>query len=357
MFCPLIGEYDSLLLKKKEDMFITTVQEINAYLPTSVYSNNDGLLALMEDTEDTYILPVLGNKLFNRMVDYYQKKCEESDEGIIGIVNQKDVDPEVKLLKLIQKSVIYLTLANHSGLLSVSLNDGGGFNTVSTEGYDSANKDSVTRFERDAFFEGKRGIDRILIFLETDAKSDTPKFVDDWKESRYYYEIGDSLFATADCYNRYCDISGSREKFVALSPTIRKAQSAYIAPVLGDELMEAMIKYQVDNSIPVTTEETKEATLKVWDKALDKLRLALAVRTETISKGTAKGDVEAQADLFLYQAKEYIVKNQDYFMPYIETSSLYVAPAEETDTENLPDFDGQNNEDAIFVFMPHLNRH
>lgn len=338
-------------------MFITTVQEINAYLPTSVYSNNDGLLSLMEDTEDVYILPILGSKLFDRLADYYQTLCEESDDTLPFLVKQKKVEPEVKLLKMIQKSVIYLTLANHSGLLSVSLNDGGGFNTVSTDGFEPAGKEEIGRFERDAFFEGKRGIDRILTFLEMDAKSDTPKFSDDWKESRYYYKNTDSLFNTADCYNRYCDISGSREKFVSLLPIIRKAQSAYIAPMLGDDLMEAFVNYQVNKDVPVTEDDDKTIVLRVWDKALDKIRLALAVRTDALSKTGAKGEAESQADLFLYQAKEYIVKNQEYFLPYIETSSLYIAPVAEDKGETLPDFNGQNDDDAIFVFMPHLNRH
>ena len=335
-------------------MFIRDVREINAYLPTSVYNDNEGLLSLTEDTEETYILPVIGGKLYEYLDDYYQNICDGSDDVSKTIVSCKS--PECKLLRMVQKVIVYLTLANHSGILSVSLNDGGGFNTVSTDGFDKADKDVVSRFERDAFFEGKRGIDRILLFLEADAKSGDPKFLEYWKESDYFYKNVDLLFSTAECFNKYYDISGSREKFVSLQPMIRRAQNAYIAPVLGDELMEAFVAYQLNNDIRVL-EGNEDEVQKIWNKATDKLRLALAVRTDSISKGLQKGDLESQADLFLCQAKEYIAKNQEAFMPYIKSSSLYVSPSSESKGEDLPDFNGKNTDDAIFVFMPHLNRH
>ena len=181
-------------------MLVTTADEIRAYLPTSVYSGDDSLLALMEDTEESVLVPVLGRGLYEKVCEDYGKAIEEYGGVTPQVIAKEDLTPEIRLIRHCQLPVVYLTLANSTGILSVNLNEGGGLNQSYTEMFDNADKDAVGRFERDAWFKGHRGIDRLLLFLENDARSKAPVFAELWHKSRYFYFQGDLLFTTA-CRN------------------------------------------------------------------------------------------------------------------------------------------------------------
>ena len=46
-------------------MLVNTTEEIRAYVPTSVYSGDQSLLTLMEETEENILVPILGRKLYD----------------------------------------------------------------------------------------------------------------------------------------------------------------------------------------------------------------------------------------------------------------------------------------------------
>ena len=230
-----------LTFEIKKTMLVTTADEIRAYLPTSVYSGDDSLLALMEDTEESVLVPVLGRELYEKVCEDYEKAVEEYGGVTPQVIAKEDLTPEIRLIRHCQLPVVYLTLANSTGILSVNLNEGGGLNQSYTEMFDNADKDAVGRFERDAWFKGHRGIDRLLLFLENDARSKAPVFAELWHKSRYFYFQGDLLFTTAETMSRYLDIGGSREKFIALLPDIRYCQQSYIAPSIGEGMTETLV--------------------------------------------------------------------------------------------------------------------
>lgn len=347
-------------------MIVTTTDEIRAYLPTSVYSGDDSLLTLMEETEDSVLVPILGEKLYAKVCQDYEAALEEYGGVTPQFVGKENLTPEVRLIRYCQLPVVYLTLANSTGILSVNLNEGGGFNQSYTEMFDKADKDVMGRFERDAWFKGHRGIDRLLLFLENDARSKEPKFADLWKESRYFYLQGDLLFTTAECMNRYLDIGGSREKFISLLPDIRYCQRMYIVPEIGEELTEAVVAWCTGTlklSVPEGWQGTEAELAETWRKAADRMRMALALYVESRRPEKQRRYSENEAVLSLVTARKFVAASQDAFLPYIETSPVYVKPPEETDAaedsgEKTEGFDYDNKDNAIFVFRPTAyNRH
>lgn len=342
-------------------MIVTTTEEIRAYVPTSVYSGDQSLLTLMEDTEENILLPILGRELYEKVCEEYDK-CKDSYGGVTAaFVSKENVTPEIRLIQACQLPVVYLTLANSTGILTVSLNDGGGLNQVYTDGYDKADEKSVSRFERDAYFKGRRGVDRLLIFLEEDARSQQPLFADLWRKSRYFYLQGDLLFTTAIEMNRYLDIGESREKFIALAPDIRYCQNAYIAPEIGEELTESLVKWctrSLDSDL--FTGENKDVVNAVWGKAVDKLRMTLALYVESRRPEKQRKYSENEAAYSMTQARKYIAGHQDDFGDFIKDSPLYVPPLTETTEQEKqpPLFDYDNPDNAIFVMRPQaFNRH
>lgn len=342
-------------------MLVTTTEEIRAYLPTSVYSGDQSLLTLMEDTEESVLVPILGRKLYDKVCEDYAKAMEDHGGVTAAYIDKESLTPEIRLVRACQMPVVYLSLANSSGILTVSLNDGGGLNQVYTDGYDKADKEAVSRFERDAYFKGRRGIDRLLLFLEEDACSKEPVFADLWRESRYFYLQGDLLFTTAIELNRYLDISESREKFIAMLPDIRYCQTSYLAPEIGEELTEALVKWCTRSlQSDLFTGEDKDAVNAVWQKAVDRLRMTLALYVESRRPEKQRKYSENDAVYSMTQAKKYIATHQDSFGDFIKTSPLYVPPLTEAPEaeKQPPTFDYDNPDNSIFVLRPQaFNRH
>lgn len=351
-------------------MILSLSQEIESYLPTSKWKDAQSLLAYTEEEETNLLLPVLGQELLDHLTERYDEFVARYE----GITSQQfpvdQADDTVRLIRMCQKAVLYMALANNSGLLTVSFNPGGGLNTVSAEYYDKADKDTLQRFERDAFKKAHRNVDAILTLLERDAQKDEPQFAAMWKKSRYFYLQSNLLITTAMQMQDYLDIKGSRERYIELVPDLKYCQATYIAPRVGDGLMKAFVQCSTNpNIIPSISDETKtEAQLLAmnakiradWSEALDRLRAALANYTEHRNPKLRRPDSLSEADMSMARALEYISAHQSSFMPYIETSPLYVAPKPTPTAEPSkpvkPAFDPENPRNMIAVLPTTLKR-
>ena len=296
-------------------MLLTERREIDIFLPTSVQESAESILTLAADAEETHLLPVLGRPLFDHIDELYQEVALNDDWYLPQ--NRKDTPPEQRLIRLCQEVVVYMTLADNAGLFSVSLNDAG-LNTPSSQGYEEADEKRIDRFVKDAFKKGHRAIDRLLIFLEEDARSEEPKFAEHWKSSRYFYENHDTLFTTAVEFNRYVNIDESREWFVKLLPDIRFCQDTHLAPQVGYTLMDALVHSLTQPGEPMT-----EKDIRIWSVAIVKLRQALALHVEARNEKLKRKISRAEADLSLERAKDYIRNHQSTFGMAMEDSPLY----------------------------------
>lgn len=336
-------------------MIVTNIEEIQAYFPTSVYSSADSLITLMEETEEIVLVPILGRKLYDKVCEIYDQTVERYGGVTVEYIDKKSLTQEVRLVRLCQLPVIYLSLANSTGILTVNLNEGGGMNQSYTEGFDKADEKSVSRFERDAYFKGRRGIDRLLLFLEEDAQQEKPSFAELWHSSRYFYKQGDLLFTTAVEMNRFLDINESREKFIAMLPDIRYCQDSFLSPEVGEELLDALIGW-CNGTVKL---EQEEPVIKVWREAVDKLRMALALFVESRRPDKQRRYSDDEASMSLARAKRYLKNHQKEFGEYMVHSPLYVKPEPE-ENPNMPQeepFDNNDPDNAIFVFRPTINRH
>lgn len=334
-------------------MLFTDRRELELFLPTSVQESAQSILTIAADAEETYLLPVLGRKLFD-YVDELYKEVSLDDTWMLP-QNRKSVPAEHKLIRICQEVVAYMTLANNAGLYSVSFNDAG-LNTTSSQGYEEADDKRIDRFVKDAFKKGHRAIDRLLVFLEEDACCSEPKFLDYWKASKYFFKNRDTLFVTSMDFDHYVSIDESREWFVKLLPDIRYCQDTYLCPQVGYELMDALVQ-SLSNPSP---EGLSDSDKKIWSTAIDKLRQALALYTENRNEKLRRKTSRNEADLSLERAKEYIYNRQSAFGEIMKSSPLYNkdimgdtnedTPVQETPVYNYdPDSEG-NAVHALFHF-------
>lgn len=349
-------------------MLLTLESEILAYLPTSKWRDVGRLLAVIEEEEENTLVPILGRKLFDHLNERYDELVVEYGGITPDAIDKNATDETVRILRVCQKVALYLALGNNSGLLGVSLNAGGGMNVASSEYYDSADKDSVARFERDAWKKAHRNIDTLLSMLERDAKKEDPLFAELWKESTYYYKKRNLLFNTAMQMQDYLDIKGSRERYIELVPDIRYCQGVYLAPQVGDELMKKIVGGMNESDWASEPDDAKALSKKTqicsdWAEAANLLRIALAGYVEHRNTKMRRADSLSEADMSLARAIQYISDHQDSFEPYVQKSPFYIKREEpsvkdENHSEMCPGhtFDPCDPNNMITVLRPTLRR-
>lgn len=311
-------------------MILTKASEINAIMPTARWRKPENLIALTEVEEENTLIPILGEELFDYLVDEYKKIVKEDDSGVTPLENESPT-PTVKVIRICQRIILHMALANNSGILGISFNEGGGMNQSSAEYYDVASKEAVSRFERDTWKQAHRAIDSLLVLLEKDACSQTPVFKGKWEKSKYFYYHAGLLFTTAVQMQDFLNISGSREKYIELVPDIKYCQEVYLAPAIGENMFRALVKH--------TASSANDREAKPYhSEAADRLRIALALYVEARQPKMRRTESLREADMALARATQYIADNQQAFMPEIETSPLYTPPknaqAQMTGTES-----------------------
>lgn len=355
---------------KPGDMLLTLESEILAYLPTSKWKDAEKLLAVIEEEEENTLAPILGRELFDHLSDCYEDLLSKYGGITPDVIDKASVDDTVRILRTCQKIALNLALSNNSGLFGISFNAGGGMNVVSAEYYESADKDSKDRFERDAWKKAHRNIDILLSFLERDAQKEEPLFADMWKKSPYFYQKGNLLFSTALQMNNYLNIKESRERFIELVPDIKYCQAVYLAPQVGDELMKAFVRSNtvgidktIADSVAKKTQEENASIREDWEEAIDRLCTALAGYVEYRNVKIRRADSLSEADMSLSRAIQYISEHQDSFKPYVCHSPFYTEPFKEPAVEDTHSdvcqghtFDPCDPDNMITVLRPTLRR-
>lgn len=269
-------------------MFITTENEIVSLMPTARWSRPDQLLGYLEEEERVSLEPLLGTPLYNHLCTECERlrsaytditattiqptgkarknpivpyacvtdRLNDIANGAIQLdlyeaaTSPTPADEDVtvtdmqtvQLLRICQQIEFYKMLAHKAGLLTVSFNEGGGMNVVSADGYDPADDKRMERVAKDAFMSAGRAVDSLLLFLESDAKSDKI-FTALWQEADAFYLHRDLLFQTARVLNEYLDIKGDRMQYVSMVRDIRFCQNTYLKPRVGARLLKAIVSY------------------------------------------------------------------------------------------------------------------
>lgn len=376
-------------------MILTTSQELNALLPANVSTNPERLLTLMEQTERTHIVPLLGKPLYQAVCQEYERlhhgEAVDADANPMEANNLVTTEadhlgysytPMQQLIRLLQVPLVYMTLANSTGILAVSLNDGG-MNMVSAEAYDSAKKDDRDAFSRDCFRHAHEGMEQVLLFLEEDAHSDEPAFLELWSQSPTFYMQYGLLVPTATKFNQFVPIDNSRETFLSLVQRIRFVQDNKIRTELGESLTDALVQYaafgpqcrdvachvesrdaacsvetpnpqfSILNSfdedlrpyLPVKRYEgiTPEELLKLrgWNRLLLFLQSAVCFYVEYDNKRLRRPDSDKDAMLAIERAKQFVKDNSALFEGVVEDSPLYESRDVACHVENHPSNDNR----------------
>lgn len=370
-------------------MFITTPNEIVSLMPTARWAEPQKLFGYLEEEERVALEPLLGTPLYQKLCEEYERltdKYVDITSTTIKPTHKAKADPAVpyadvtelqdaiqaglrpyqapcvptadeeddvddkdmqtiRLLRICQQIEFYKMLSHKAGLLTVSFNEGGGANRVSTDGYEPADSKEVDRLTKDAFMSAGRSIDSLLLFLEADAKGEKI-FTELWQEADAFYLHKDLLFQTARVLNEYLDIKGERMVYVQLVRDIRFCQNTYLKPRIGGKLLNAVIDYS--NKGKGDDEPTVDAA--AFDDLLTMLRTALAfyVESRRVEIGPkqeklARRDSMTDAQQAMATACQWIEENIDALGDAAVGTPIYNAVREK---ERQEEHDREHREQA-----------
>lgn len=242
-------------------MLITTIEELRCLLPTNKWTQSEMkfLLPMIEEEEENVLVPVLGRRLFNRLTDDYEKTVSDNP-GAFAEPGKRG-DTTTRILKVCQRIILYRMMANNSGIFSVSFNIGGGFNVMSQDNYEQPDKETMKRFERDAWNKSLRNVENLLILLEEDAQNEQT-YTALWKESAYFFRHSTLLFTTAAELNRFLPLPAAemRSRYIALVPAIDLCQDTYVTPRIGQDIMDILLKRKFTAKNTAAAEEEHNNT-------------------------------------------------------------------------------------------------
>lgn len=258
----------------------------------------------------------------------FQRPCIPDDET--DYVAAEDMNT-INLIRICQRIEFYKMLSHKAGMLTVSFNEGGGMNVVSTDGYEPADDKRIDRLVKDAYMSAGRAIDSLLLFLESDAKG-KKQFSDMWKEADAFYLHKDLLFQTARALNEYLDIRMDRMAYVSLVRDIRFCQNTYLKPNIGAKLLKAVIDW--------SNGDAESDAPELMSELLSLLRTALAfyVESRKVTKDPsgakmARRDSVSDGQQALAAACEYIREHIDELGAVAVGTPIYNAVQEQRSKE------------------------
>jgi len=212
------------------------MEEIRKYIPVNSSSDFDSLAPHIANAERDYLIPVIGQEMYNQLLSYYNEvngdPYSPAGEGKVG-----------KLLCLVQSAVLHLSYWIGYDLLNVEVTDSGFRRTESTsvKGLWKYQDENLRGYFR---IYGFNGIDTVLQYLE-DNISDFPAF-----EGSPEYTIQKSSFIPSTLiFDRIVYIHRSRLTFLRMKPHMQLVEDTEIATILGPVAFDYM-KTQIASDPP-----------------------------------------------------------------------------------------------------------
>jgi len=230
----------------------TKAEEFKKFLPVNVNCSFRSIAPAIALCERKYIIPLLGDALFNKLTQYYET------------AEQKKKIPKLELLTLCRFALIRLAFWQEYDILSVTLSDKGAA--------DNAGENRLYRYQSEALKdnlknEGFDQLDSILEFCEQNMAS-LPEFA----QSPCYLAAENSLIKNTKDFNDIYYINSSRLVFLKMRYFVASVEELELKHHFGHIFC---------------------AELLVADSTVEKYaRILLAVKKFIVFKAIAEGIAE-----------------------------------------------------------------
>ncbi|MCX6267042.1 MAG: hypothetical protein NTW16_06755 [Bacteroidetes bacterium] len=221
-------------------MLISTIAQLRAASSVNVSNNIDNWLPYLSDAEEMFIIPVIGQPLYDLMLahtlyDPNPRNPEVDDE--LGTGDQSPDAPTADLVILlydelllkIRKSIALYALFLGVDEMSLSISSAG-IQVIQSDTHKAAPQYQIMNLKETYLTRAHRQIDLILKFLT----QNTSAF------DQYYHPSTPCFIRNADEFQVYSDIHSSRRVFLSLLPVMGSIEQKYIKPTLSPELFNSL---------------------------------------------------------------------------------------------------------------------
>lgn len=200
-------------------MLFKATLDLTAFVSINKNYNFASLKGAIETAQEQYLLPLLGEKLFEWL------DAEFNKESITLNTLQK------KLLLKTQAALAFYTMYERIPEGNVHVNELG-LQQTSSDDYDvtrPATDQAVNRLEASYLLNGYRKAEGLLQFLESNSKA-----FPDWEHSEAFAQSRETFIRSFSEMQNHIPQLNSRKVFLYARPQLRLAMHKYIRPALGD---------------------------------------------------------------------------------------------------------------------------
>jgi hypothetical protein len=241
------------------------LEEIRKFIPASAATSFPNISPYIQAAEVNYIIPLLGQKLYDLVLAFYTNPASPA-AGQTGGIPAGTTAKYTTLVEYIQRSLINLTYYASFDFMNVLMNDAG-FHRQESE-----TEKSLYKYQEESLRSGFKnngfdGLDTMLEYIEANLTA-FPLFT----ESPNYTERKTSLIPNTTTFNKIFNINNSRLIFLKVGRYITQVEDFDIQAALG-----AALYSRVKTEIAKTTPDDKiTALLPYIQKTLVHLSIARA---------------------------------------------------------------------------------
>ena len=263
------------------------MEEVKQYISVSSSANFDTLQPHLLNAERDYLVPVIGQEMYNGLQAYYNGELSgagsSTDSAILATLDG--------LLHLVQAAVLNIAYYIGFDVMNAYITDSGFKRSESdtVKGLFKYQEDRLKRYFRD---NGFNGIDAVLAYMETNIAR-LPVFAD----CPIRTALREEFIPSTTVYNGIVNINNSRLTFLRLKPLLVLVEHTDIIPLLGAETY-AYVK----------TEMAKESPAVAVSALVEQIRVPLAYLSSALLMEESGADL---TDNGLYFASTVALGNSD----------------------------------------------
>ena len=323
------------------ELFLKNQDEVKLYVPANVNNDFESIRSSIENAQLLFIKPVLGDQLYNELLELHNGETEPSDLLAEAIVH-------------IQRSLAHFAYHIYAPYGQVQITDSG-FQIESTQTHKQAFQWMIDKIDEAFLRDGYIHLEELLKFLYANQNEDD---LSAWIST----EEHTTLYRTFIRYTSDCARSlQGRAILNILRPTIHELELTLIPNSITTDLTDELLDQVKNNDVTPDNSKllpfirrviTHEAIARCYDEFMveettNGLILRSLAGTNGDNRKVTPADVERisiaqrkakeKASAALLELRTYLNKNAtsekypDYF-----NSDLYQAPTDETPVERMP---------------------
>ncbi|MCX6305529.1 MAG: hypothetical protein NT040_11225 [Bacteroidetes bacterium] len=253
-------------------MLITTIAQLRAASSVNVSNSVENWLPYLADAEDMFIIPAIGQSLYDAIldslesvpVDVIESADPISDPGVGGHrLPPTNAEILEALILKVRKALALYALYLGIDEMSVSVSSAG-IQVLQSDTHKPAPQYQIMNLKETYLTRAHRQVDLILSFIS--------KNVDQLPDC--LPPVAPYFLRNAEEFQLQCDIHSSRRVFLSLMPIIGSIEKKYIKPTLSAGLFDSL---KTDFQTPEALTDDEQVLIDMILPALAHLTLARAL--------------------------------------------------------------------------------